>query len=780
MITPKTIRRRRLKMTIKNIVKTIKQEYRGSDYYKKVLSSYLLSTCVIFLIFILALFLFVNRDYNNTLEDMQDYTITQAYNVNQTTLKGLIGYCYNIMDMMSMSNILYGDNYNSTIALEAKELNDGIRMSNPLVNSVYFINFNTDTILDHNGRTATINHTDREIFELLDNMTPSIRPLFCYPRTINYNIDGVVYYDIPVLTMVFYLNSAGALVVNLDYEDYCAMLSLGDSEYIDMILISSTGKVMSASDPDLFGTDYTENELYQKIQSCQENRGSFLYQQDSNRKSVKYIKNIGLEITYICSLSNLYIYPENSTLFFLFRYSAVYLVIGFALSLLLSWIIYNPLRQLKTYIAAHPASLPKELPTNNNDFDYLSQAYQQILMINTDLQQVSHAYLKEQNKKLLKALLTDSSGVFAQYSAELEALNASLHEKNFLILLLGIDPSASEQSGIHAEASLMKYVVQNVTEELLSSAVMVQYIDIESPLVIFMLNFNELDMAEILRLLHQSQSFILKHYKITFSAGIGVPVDELTELALSYTSAYDAFSQRFVSGNGSIHMAADLKLTPVLEQIYPFEIGDSLLNAVKSLSPAEAAKSVHEFVTAVKTYHIEQILCYILQLVTSLQRLELMNYIAIQGAWDYKTLEQSTLADIETQLTKRCLDDIEQLTKAKEADSGKKELIEEILRLVNENICNPDLSVVFLADQVHLSVNYLRNIFKENTGDSLSAYITQKKLALICDLLLNTDMPLSEISDKLGFSTKNYFFTFVKKHTGMTPGDYRKKMKHDK
>ena len=86
--------------------------------------------------------------------------------------------------------------------------------------------------------------------------------------------------------------------------------------------------------------------------------------------------------------------------------------------------------------------------------------------------------------------------------------------------------------------------------------------------------------------------------------------------------------------------------------------------------------------------------------------------------------------------------------------------------------------MVFLADHVHLSVNYLRNVFKDNTGDSLSAYITQKKLALICDLLQNTDMPLSEISDKLGFSTKNYFFTFVKKHTGMTPGDYRKSKRY--
>lgn len=762
-------------MRIRDIIRTMNREYRSSFYYKKVLYSYLLATCVIFLIFIIVLFLFMNRDYNSTLEDMQNYTITQAYNVNQTALKDIISYCYNILDQGTIGNILYGNSYSNAMALEANDLNNNIRMASSLVNSVYFINFQTGTIHDHTGRVSIERHIDGEIFEILEGMTPSIRPLFCYPRIIDNNVSGVIYRDVPVLTMIFYLNQAGAMVVNLDYDAYRSMLSLEDSEYIDMVLVSSAGKVMSASNPDLFGADYTESELYRRIQDSPENRGSFLYQQKGARQSVKYIKNLGLGITYICSLNSRFIYPGNSVLSTLLRYSAIYLALGLLLSLLLSWLIYNPLRQLKTYIAAHPASPAEEAAEPGNDFDYLSQTYEKILSINTNLQQVSHAYEKEQNQKLLKFLLTDSADSSSQYSAELEALNASLCEKSNLILLLGIDPHVPEQSGIHLEASLLKYVIQNVTEELLSSTFIVQHIDTDSPFVVLLLNFGEPNTEEIVRLLKEAQDFVRKHYKVTFSAGIGDTVEELTELSLSYHSAYEAFSQRFVDGNGSIHAASALQLAPAIEQNYPFEIGDALLGAVKSLAPEAAAGYAHDFIRAVRSYPIEQILCFLLQLVTSLQRLELMNYIAIDGDWDYKSLEQSTLDAIEAGLVTRCRSDIEQLTKAKEVDSGRKELIDEILRLVEENLCNPDLSVIFLADQVHLSVNYLRNIFKENTGDSLSGYITQKKLALICDLLLNTDMPLSEISDKLGFSTKNYFFTFVKKHTGMTPGDYRKK-----
>lgn len=764
-------------MKFRKLIKIFRQEYQNSIYLKKVLYSYLLVTCMIFILFSIMLFIMTNKNYSAAMEDLQDQTITQAYSANQTILKDLVGYCYHLLENTSMSEILYGDKYNISIALDATELHNNLEQTSSLIVSSYFINFRTGTIIDQNGRMAISNHADQQIFEMLQEMTPGITPLFCYPRLINYTIDKKAFMDTPVLTMVFYRNKSGALVLNLDYEAYRAMLSLDNSNYVDITLVCSTGNVICASDSSLFGQDYSQNELYQKIQNSAENRGSFLYTSDGSRYSVKYIKNVGLGITYICALSKLLIYPDNSLLPSLIGYTLFYLVLGFALSLFLSWVIYNPLRQLKNYIASHSqTSLQNENAEPINDFNYLSNAYQEVLDINTRLQDVSLAWQTEQNNKLMKYLLTDPEGVYRMYAAELESLNAVFHEKNYRILLLGIDP-ASLQTEIEMEASLLKYVIQNVTEELLSSAFLVRHIEMASPYVIFLLNFNQPRQDDLKALLCQAQSFIQEHYHITFSAGIGDAVQDLVELSLSYESAYKAFSQRFLTGNGSIHTADTLRLTPVLDQQYPFAVSDALIATIKSLSASNVPSQVHAFATAVESYNIDQILCFILQLSSSLQKLESTSYIETTGNWDYGTLEQSTLADIEKWLAERCLFDIEQLTSIKEASSEKKELIEQILSLIEENIYNPGLSVVFLADQVHLSVNYLRNIFKENTGDSLSGYITQRKLALICELLQDTDMPLSDISDRLGFSTKNYFFTFFKKHTGMTPNDYRKKGK---
>lgn len=765
-------------MKISNIARIIRQEYRHSTYLKKVLHSYLLISCIIFSLFSVMLFFMTNKNYGTALEDLQDQTIEQAHSVNQTILKDLVGCCYTLLENANMTEILYSDQYNISIALEAAELNDNLRKTSSLIISSYFINFRTGTVIDQNGRNTIGNHPDQQVFEMLAEMTPSVTPLFCYPRYIDYVVDKKTYPDVPVLTMIFYRNKSGAMVLNLDYEAYRQMMSLDESNYVDITLVSSTGHVICASDSSLFSADYSQNELYRKIQNASGRRGSFFYAENGRRYSVKYIKNEGLGITYICSLSKLPIYPENSMLSSLFAYTLFYLLLGFALSLLLSWLIYKPLRQLKSYIANHSisAALLPEGTEPVNDFNYLSNAYQEVLDINTRLQDVSHTWQKEQSNKVLKYLLTAPEGIYPMYASELESLNAGFHEKNYRILLFGIDPS-SQQTEMKAEANLLKYVIQNVTGELLSSVFLTQHIEMASPYVIFLLNFNQPEQDKMNELIRQAQAFILEHYHITFSAGIGNTVQDITELSLSYQSAYEAFSQRFLSGNGSIHTADMLRLTPVHDQQYPFAVSDALIATIKSLSSANVTDQVHAFVTAVESYNIDQILCFILQLSSSLQKLEATNYIETAGNWDYRTLEQSTLADLEKRLVERCLFDIEQLTNIKDASSEKKELIAQILSLVEENIYNPSLSVVFLADKVHLSVNYLRNIFKENTGDSLSGYITQKKLELICDLLQNSDMPLSDISDKLGFSTKNYFFTFFKKHMGMTPNDYRRKWK---
>jgi AraC-like DNA-binding protein len=245
---------------------------------------------------------------------------------------------------------------------------------------------------------------------------------------------------------------------------------------------------------------------------------------------------------------------------------------------------------------------------------------------------------------------------------------------------------------------------------------------------------------------------------------------------MCYQQAQQAALHRFFTGHGKIHYAENLFPHSSIHA-FNYELTERIISAVRSFDNDDIALRIHEFITDISTETISQIICYILLLTSKLEELEMQNFIDIPAGWDYAFLYDLTLPIIENKLLERCTNDASQIYAAKSANSRNNALMKQVLEMVDEQIENPNLSVAYLADQVHLSVNYLRNLFKEATGDSLSSYITEKKLARICELLEDTDLSLNDISDRLGFTTKNYFFTFFKKHKGMTPGEYRAEAK---
>lgn len=87
--------------------------------------------------------------------------------------------------------------------------------------------------------------------------------------------------------------------------------------------------------------------------------------------------------------------------------------------------------------------------------------------------------------------------------------------------------------------------------------------------------------------------------------------------------------------------------------------------------------------------------------------------------------------------------------------------------------CKEGLSLNQLADYVHLSPNYLSNLFKKEVGYRLSDYINDRRIEHAKSLLLNSPKRSHEIAAELGFSDPAYFCKVFKKSTGFSPAQYR-------
>ena len=100
--------------------------------------------------------------------------------------------------------------------------------------------------------------------------------------------------------------------------------------------------------------------------------------------------------------------------------------------------------------------------------------------------------------------------------------------------------------------------------------------------------------------------------------------------------------------------------------------------------------------------------------------------------------------------------------------------IKRIMTFVQQNYMKK-ISLNDISNDTNLSVSYLSKIFKEETGQSLSAYINQVRVENAKMLLLDEKIPLIDVAYLSGFEDQSYFSKVFKKVARVTPGRYREK-----
>ena len=74
-----------------------------------------------------------------------------------------------------------------------------------------------------------------------------------------------------------------------------------------------------------------------------------------------------------------------------------------------------------------------------------------------------------------------------------------------------------------------------------------------------------------------------------------------------------------------------------------------------------------------------------------------------------------------------------------------------------------------------LSRAYLSRLFRREVGMPIGQYITQRKLEAARKALEFTDQSIPDIAHTLAFSSESHFISVFRRHTGVTPGEYRRK-----
>ncbi len=102
-------------------------------------------------------------------------------------------------------------------------------------------------------------------------------------------------------------------------------------------------------------------------------------------------------------------------------------------------------------------------------------------------------------------------------------------------------------------------------------------------------------------------------------------------------------------------------------------------------------------------------------------------------------------------------------------------LLDKALHHIDQHYADPDLSMLKVAEAVSISVSYLALLFRQFGNTSFVSYLTSVRMEKAQKLLLDREVRLYEIADRVGYNSPQYFSATFRRFTGRTPSEFRKR-----
>ena len=284
--------------------------------------------------------------------------------------------------------------------------------------------------------------------------------------------------------------------------------------------------------------------------------------------------------------------------------------------------------------------------------------------------------------------------------------------------------------------------------------------------------------------LEKIKQMLSAYEHIRYFGGIGTPVNRLRELPASFESASHAFAHRYLVKESLILDCKEMEKGIYREKeefnisnVNPRQIDRSKIKEfLKFGDLEEIIYFVEEFFKALgsnamksslfRQYITIDIYFCVVEFLEGLQ----FNREEIESLDDIAEIVQSKedATRYVTRIFRKALE-----IREKAASNRYGDIVDEVMRYIEKNYADDELSLNSVASHVNFSPNHLSMIFSQQTGGTFSKYLTDFRMNKAKELLRCTGKRSSVISMEVGYKDPHYFSYLFKKTQGMTPTQYR-------
>ena len=103
-------------------------------------------------------------------------------------------------------------------------------------------------------------------------------------------------------------------------------------------------------------------------------------------------------------------------------------------------------------------------------------------------------------------------------------------------------------------------------------------------------------------------------------------------------------------------------------------------------------------------------------------------------------------------------------------------IVKQFIALLATGISRTERDVSYYAERLNVSPKYLSATIKRMTGHSVTSYIDRHTIPLLKGYLDDERLSLTQIADRMNFSSLSYFSRYCTKHLGQSPSEYRQSL----
>ncbi|MDF2961286.1 MAG: AraC family transcriptional regulator [Paenibacillus sp.] len=368
-------------------------------------------------------------------------------------------------------------------------------------------------------------------------------------------------------------------------------------------------------------------------------------------------------------------------------------------------------------------------------------------------------------KELLKRAVMGTMGdtVNEDYSMIAE------QDKSHLVMGLEIVRTARIADVRASDRFLFRFAIHNIIHEILhEEGYSFDYVELHGYHAALILHLNKHQEYSVLiddmsKLAEKMKHCVFKYLQIALRIGIGGVKENWADLSDSMEEAFQ-FADRQLPD-------------PLLTKAKPMKFYHELVEDIKHTQGKNAKKIIRYYINSLKQQlHDERQLQYgslgaqfwaILSYALNDEEIRLQD-IEMEASIELQLSKIYTVDQYEVWLNEK----ISQicLNQHWHENFKHKLAIEFIKQYIHENYFK-EITIAELAERVYISKNYLSQIFKNATGETINNYIIKVKMEKAKGLLLERKLKIYEIAKNVGYKNIPYFSTTFKKHFGITPAE---------